>query len=758
MFKINRVFLLTALIFVLGAVDTLFAQKRKPAAKGSRTTVRTAINTNAARPEVKRRIETFEKVWQTLNDNYFDPTFNNLNWYKIKEEYAPRVLAVKTDAALHGLLEQMINRLQRSHLAIIDPEVYQTINAAKKEAKEREFRRSERSTTAEKDGGEEEEDLHLDGPLTQYGIGVDLRLIENKFVITRLEKDSAAEYEGLKTGYAIEAVNDVSLSLLLFKLRVMYPEAKNIRRYLPKEIVGEFLNGEKDSYVTVKYLDANDKENEIQIRRERLKSETVTIGENFPESQLRFEAFSINDDVGLIRFDHFAIQVIAKFCDALTKFRDKKAIIVDFRGNTGGSLAVMIGLAGMLASEPVDLGTSMYRTGPEQLISQPKANNFKGSLVFLVDDLTVSAAEMFTSSLQESKRAILVGDKTAGETLPAVSVSLPTGATMLYPIANYRSGKGKYLEGNGVTPDHLISLDRKSLLEGRDIQLETALRVIKDEKTFAKTSTNLSPSVFKGPVPGGLSINSGAAPPPPPKAAPRDLGTVTVTAPPPPKILEKPPTRDQEALQVIGEFSKAVGGIEGYNKIKTYSMTGKVEVGVRGIKQTFDFGVYRESPNKYAEITTSPSIGEVRDIRDGKSIHVKADYGAERKLPFPVAVTEFEPIAPIALILEKENVVSLAYLGIFEREGRKVHVIEGKDKEGDTFAATFDVGTKMLASFTGLSLTISYGDFRKIGDLMLPFVIERGQVIIIRFDDIKINNRIDPATFQHKDQCFDKAN
>lgn len=753
MFKVSRAFLLTGLIIFLGAADSTLAQKRKPPARGSRTTVRTVT----PRPEVKRRIETFEKVWQTLNDHYFDPTFNSLNWYKIKEEYAPRVRTVKTDAALHELLEQMINRLQRSHLAIIEPEVYQAINAAKKEAREREQQRGERATAAEMEEGEEE-DLNLDGPLTQYGIGLDLRLIDNKFVITRLEKDSAAEYAGLKTGYAIEAVNGVSLSLLLFKLQVMYPDAKNIRRYLPQEVVSEFLNGEKDSYVTVKYLDANDKENEIQIRRERLKSETVTIGENFPESQLRFESVSLSQDVGLIRFDHFAIQVIDKFCEALTKFKDKKAIIVDFRGNTGGSLAVMVGLAGMLANEPVDLGTSIYRTGPENLISQSKAKNFKGRLVFLVDDLTVSAAEMFTSSLQESKRAILVGDKTAGETLPAVSVELPTGATLLYPIANYRSGKGKYLEGNGVTPDLIVSLDRKSLLEGRDIQLETALRVIKDEKTFAKTSTDPPPPDYKAPVSGGLSNKSDAPPPPPPKAVLKDLGTVTITAPPSPKVVEKAPTRDQEALQVIGEFAKAVGGKEGYKKIKTYSMTGKVEVGVRGIKQTFDFGVYRESPNKYAEITTSPSIGEIRDIRDGKSIHVKADYGAERKIPFMISITEFEPIAPISLILEVENFTSISYLGVFEREGRKVHVVDGKDKEGETFAATFDIETKMLASFTGLPLTISFSDYRKIGDLMVPFAVDRGQVILIRFDDIKINNQIDPATFQHKDQCFDKAN
>src|SRR5262245_32996171 len=64
-------------------------------------------------PEQKIRIEAFETVWQTIRDNYFDQTFNGLNWENIKKEYRPRVLSAKTSFQFYSTLQEMINRLNR---------------------------------------------------------------------------------------------------------------------------------------------------------------------------------------------------------------------------------------------------------------------------------------------------------------------------------------------------------------------------------------------------------------------------------------------------------------------------------------------------------------------------------------------------------------------------------------------------------------------------------------------------------------------
>ena len=87
-------------------------------------------------PAAERRLETFRLVWQTIRDNYFDQTFGGLNWNKIKTEFEPRALDAETDAELHTLLQEMINRLNKSHFVIIPPEVFSEIGRARAEFEE----------------------------------------------------------------------------------------------------------------------------------------------------------------------------------------------------------------------------------------------------------------------------------------------------------------------------------------------------------------------------------------------------------------------------------------------------------------------------------------------------------------------------------------------------------------------------------------------------------------------------------------------
>ena len=49
---------------------------------------------------------------------------------------------------------------------------------------------------------------------------------------------------------------------------------------------------------------------------------------------------------------------------------------------------------------------------------------------------------------------------------------------MQYAFADFVSAYGKVLEGQGVKPDVNVKLDRRSLLAGRDPQLDTAAALI----------------------------------------------------------------------------------------------------------------------------------------------------------------------------------------------------------------------------------------------------------------------------------------
>ena len=740
----------------LGTGRSVNAQTRKTVRAGKATgavgsSVRTGVPTDRA---AQRRVDAFMKVWSTLNQNYFDPTFSGLDWDKIRTEFLPRVRAARTDNELYSLLTEMIGRLKRSHLAIITPEVYQTIERAKVEAKTREVERAARVSAGTKGGSALAEPVvDVVDPLAQYGLGLELRLVDNRFVITRIGKGSAADAAGLNTGYIIEKINGVSLSELLRRIDAQKVDAAKVKKYLPFEIVNSFLNGERDSAVALTYFDETNLPRDIVVPRERLKSETVSLGSSFPDRQLQFEAYPLNDDVGYIKFNIFVIPVIGKFCDAISEFRDKKAIVIDLRGNFGGVLASMVALAGMLTDSSIDLGTSIYKSGSEELTASSKNKNFKGKVVFLVDHQTVSAAEVFAAAMQDAGRAVVVGEVTSGEALPSVAVDLPTGAVLLYPIANYRSPAGKYLEGSGVTPDIDATLTRKSLLSGRDDQLEAALAWINDETAVVrkKTTTKSSPAVV------------------PPDAAAGSKGDLAEKSKLPPTIAQKIPApiavprapvsnvKDKAALAIIDDFVRSIGGEAELKNIDSYELLGRSELLVKGTTNRFDLEVFYEKPNRYAEVLRSASAGEIREVHSGPLHFVQTDYGLTRDLPAFANTGDLDMLAPIRNIADKDFYRSLTFAGVFDREGRKVNLIDARTRDGYYLALAFDAETKELISFTGSYYAMTFSDYRKIGGLKLPYRIERERIMNIQLNEIKLNVPIDEAKFVKKENCFDKV-
>lgn len=742
--------LLAPAIIIFSLTPSAEAQKRKGAPRPQgRVDVISALV--AATPEARRRLETFELVWTTLQNNYFDPTFSDLDWNKIKGEFGPRAAKARSDAELHRLLGEMIGRLQRSHLGIITPEVFQAIERAKVEAKAREAAIVPHEAMDGSAGtGESDED-----GAGEYGIGVDLRILDGRFVVSRVDPKGSAAEAGIRPGFVIERINGVSLSELLRRIDLQPATSAKVKKYLSFEIVGAFLNGDRDTPVAVTYLDGTDSVKEVVVARKKIASETITLGANYPDRQLNFEAYSISDDVGYIRFNFFAMPVVEKFCAAVRQFKTKKALIIDLRGNLGGILASLVGIGGMLAQEPIDLGTSIYRNGSENLVADTKRNNFKGKVVFVVDRQTVSAAEIFAASLQDAGRAVVVGDTTAGEALPSISLRLPTGAVLQYPIANYRSLSGRYLEGNGVTPDVVVPLDRRALLQGSDPQLVAALRALENAvpqkrvKPAAETKLAIAPS---SDVP---------RPPAPPKAAVRITGDTNVPAPPPPATRLTPPSslpsKDAQSLAILDEFVKKMGGAEKIRAIKSYKLSGTTEVLVKGSTNRFELDVFYSKPGNYAEILRSPAAGEVREVHSGTTHFVQTDYGLVRELPSFANTADLDILSPVRSAADPDFYKGLKFAGTFDREGRKTHVIDGRTRDGYYLAMAFDVETKLLVSMTGSYYALNFSDYRKAGDLLLPYKIERERVMNITLDEILVNVPIDQKYFSKKENCYDRV-
>ena len=460
-----------------------------------------------------------------------------------------------------------------------------------------------------------------------------------------------------------------------------------------------------------------------------------------------FETKSLNADTGYIKFNLFGLQTIEFLCAALTELKDKKTLIIDLRGNVGGLFGALVGVGGMLTDKNLDLGTQFYNRGSDSFTATPKAKSFKGKLVFLTDGQSVSSAEILAAVMQEGKRAVIVGERTAGAALSAISIVLPTGAVLFYPYANFKTPKGNLVEGIGVIPNFPVALDRKSLLEGRDVQLETALKVIEENKTDVKQEEK--------PLGGKLLTYENGEPirTVQPNIPPRRLNVVIQK----PKETEEKVVKDEKALKVIADFITAIGGEEELKKIENYQVQGYAELNVKGSAVTFDISIFRQKPSKYLTIWRSPNLGETRELYTDKGYFSQSDFGIDKELPVPVDLSRTEIFAPINTLLKKEALSSLKYQGEFDRDGRKTHVIEGKFGL-EAVGMAFDVETKLMIGYAISRETYQLDDYRKVGNVKLPFSIVQNYLTKYLIMDIKLNEKIDESVFNKKENCFDRPN
>lgn len=695
-------------------------------------------------PQQKRRFETFDLVWKTINNNYFDQTFGGNDWKKIRGEFFSRVLKTKDDAALHLLLQEMINRLNQSHFVVIPPEAYKEIEKAKADSLKREAEKDAKDIEEKDDENLDEEENPEDDEVIyrEFGLPIDLRIIDSQVVITSIEKNSNVEKAGLKLGFVIEKVNGVSLNELILKLQNFNAYSKTFKNQMPL-VLKTFLEGAENTEVEINYLNEKNESKSIFIKRQGLKGEYVKVLSGFPEGLMTFETKSINEKVGYIKFDMFALPVLMKFCEAITKFKDKESIIIDMRGNSGGALSVLFGISGLLTSTPINIGTEISRRGRENHVIDPMPKNYKGKIAILTDRQSISAAEMFSSAIKESGRGIIVGERTAGEALPSMTLNLPTGAVFIYPVSNFQSAKGRILEGNGVEPNYFVPLDRKSLLNGRDIQLDAAIKYLDEKLVVAKIEEQFDE---------------------PPRAIPPPKPIKTLLTPPKPVLVASTsvpivtePKQDEKALEVIGDFVKALGGEENLRKIKSYKAVGTVEIESAGTKVEGSYKIFRQAPNKLTEIIEIEDTGDIREVFDGKKHFSQSLFMGYYEQKNVEINNEHKLFADFYEFLEFKNIyVNIKFFGMFNSKGRNLNLIEATTKDGVKIWFGFDATTKFLLSRAARVYTFDFDDYQKFGNVMFPTTQKRNFLIKLKFTAVEFNLPIDEKVFEMEENCFTK--
>ena len=166
-------------------------------------------------------------------------------------------------------------------------------------------------------------------------------------------------------------------------------------------------------------------------------------------------AKTIGESVLYIRVTSFDKKVVKDVKKAIVEHKDKtKAIILDLRNNPGGLLDQAVGLVDLFVNSG-DIVSQKGRNESDAQVYTAHASDTITDvpLVVLVNGGSASASEIVSGSLQDHKRAVIVGTKTFGK--GSVQVVLPITKTeaIKLTIARYYLPSGRTIQAVGVTPD-----------------------------------------------------------------------------------------------------------------------------------------------------------------------------------------------------------------------------------------------------------------------------------------------------------------
>ena len=390
----------------------------------------------------------FETVWQTVNDGFYDPDMNGVDWQAIHDQYEPQIAAAPDAEAYYRQLNKMLFELGVSHIAILPSTMVDQL---------------ETITFA---------------PGT---VGIDIRMIDKELVITAVQPDFPAAQASLQPGYIITAVNNKTTADFDAEALHSPPYNPQNERAETTQAVRTQIYGDIGSSITLSYLDEANQPGETTLTFTPRPGKQGEITEGLPSSFVELESRILDDNISYLRFSGFLPAVLE---DALTAIDDKKdtpGLIIDLRGNPGGVFYVRKALAEKLVGQRILFWRYQQRHGLETVYLDTVEDPYQGLLVILIDELSASSSEEFAGGLQAIGRATIVGEQSPGRCLIAEILPLNNSDILVYPHGQSQTANGAVLEGNGVTPDVIVSLDRESLLHGDDRQLNAAIQLMLEQ-------------------------------------------------------------------------------------------------------------------------------------------------------------------------------------------------------------------------------------------------------------------------------------
>lgn len=372
--------------------------------------------------------ELVDEVWQLIDRNYVDATFNQVDWEAVRAEYLGRSYSDQESA--YGAIREMLEQLEDPYTRFMDPQ---------------EFRNMQIDTS---------------GELTGVGIQISQDEETNEILVVSPIEDTPAFEAGIRAQDVITAIDGEST------------EGMDLNEAVNR------IRGPVGSQVQLT-IRRDDQTLDFDLARARIEIHPVRY------------AYQEGPDgpIGYIRLTQFSANAADEMREAIEDLESQEVTgyVLDLRSNPGGLLYSSIDIARMW----LDDGTIVSTVDRQGVTDEEAANNralTDKPLVVIVDGGSASASEILSGALQDNERAVLVGTRTFGKGLVQSVRSLSDGSGVAVTVAKYLTPSGRDINKYGIDPDielelteeqqEALSQNRESIGTSEDPQYAKALEIL----------------------------------------------------------------------------------------------------------------------------------------------------------------------------------------------------------------------------------------------------------------------------------------
>jgi C-terminal peptidase prc len=305
-----------------------------------------------------------------------------------------------------------------------------------------------------------------------YGLGIAGLPSFKGLEILSVNKESGAEVAGLVSGDIITHIktDKEQKENLIFARPPSKSEWTLIRNIDNQILFHQILPGKENSSISVRVL-RDGKYIEKTIQRKLITKGETAITLNIHTTE--------QGNIAHIEFDSFYENSAKQLADKIREAQRSKAkgLILDLRGNGGGSTLEMMRILGLFVHEGPAMVIKSSSTNEVESIQPPTGIDRQAiwtkPLIVLTDKYSASASEGLSGALKDYGRAIIVGadNTTYGKGSMQRIFNLDPSVSVKVTTHLFSSPNGSHRQFDGVTPDIVIkTAEDKSFKFERDLE------------------------------------------------------------------------------------------------------------------------------------------------------------------------------------------------------------------------------------------------------------------------------------------------